>query len=104
MSFYTKPSMNKINCPMYRDNLSTKLANGSKAYVYVATDLNNPDLSIWFQTISRKKPEQIQTESNQIARSLFYDKYRYGTDNLLIVSEQITNVDELNTANLYEVI
>lgn len=101
LQFGNRP--NYINVPMFRKGIEDRLAKGQKIYQITCVDLNDTSRNVVFQLITSKSLTKIDSEIQYIQQNLFYDKYLYSSDNLYAFTDEVKDIDEVDTSILFTV-
>lgn len=101
LQFGNRP--NYINVPMFRKGIEDRLAKGQKIYQITCVDLNDTSRNVVFQLITPKSLAKIDSEIEYLQQNLFYDKYLYSSDNLYAFTDEVKDIDEVDTSILFTV-
>lgn len=101
LQFGNRP--NYINVPMFRKGIEDRLAKGQKIYQITCVDLNDTSRNVVFQLITPKSLAKIDSKIQYLQQNLFYDKYLYSSDNLYTFTDEVKDIDEVNTSILFTV-
>ena len=101
LQFGNRP--NYINVPMFRKGIEDRLAKGQKIYQITCVDLNDTSRNVVFQLITPKSLSKLDTQIKSLQQNLFYDKYLYSSDNLYAFTDEVKDVDEVDTSILVTV-
>lgn len=101
LQFGNRP--NYINVPMFRKGIEDRLAKGQKIYQITCVDLNDTSRNVVFQLITPKSLSKLDTQIKSLQQNLFYDKYLYSSDNLYAFTDEVKDIDEVDTSILFTV-